>query len=81
MVTQSCLTLCDHMDCSPLGSSVHGILQERILEWVGIPFSKESSQPGIKARSPALQADFSLSEPPGKHQIGVVKSDLLLRLS
>ena len=42
-VTQLCLTLCDPMDCSPLGSSVHGILQERILEWVTILFSRGSS--------------------------------------
>ena len=41
---QLCLTLCDPMDCSPLGSSVHGILQARILEWVSISFSKGSSQ-------------------------------------
>ena len=39
IVTQSCLTLCDPMDCSPPGSSVHGILQARILEWIAIPFS------------------------------------------
>ena len=37
--------LCDPMDCSPPGSSVHGILQTRILEWVAIPFAKGSSQP------------------------------------
>ena len=37
-VTQSCLTLCDPMDCSPLGSSVHGILQARVLEWGAIAF-------------------------------------------
>ena len=36
---QSCLTLCDPMDCSPSGSSVHGILQARILEWVAMPSS------------------------------------------
>ena len=42
-VTQSCLTLCNPMDCSPPGSSVHGILQARILEWVALPFSRESS--------------------------------------
>ena len=42
---QSCLTLCDAMDCSPLGSSDHGILQARILEWVAISFSRGSSQP------------------------------------
>ena len=44
-VTQSCPTLCDPVDCSPPGSSVHGILQARILEWVAISFSKGSSQP------------------------------------
>ena len=42
---QSCLTLCDHMDYSLPGSSVHEILQARILEWVAIPFSRESSWP------------------------------------
>ena len=41
---QSCLTLCDPMDCSPPGSSVHGILQARILEWVAMPSSRGSSQ-------------------------------------
>ena len=40
LVTQLCLTLRHPMDCSPLGSSVHGILQARILEWVAISFSK-----------------------------------------
>ena len=44
LVTQSCLTLCHPMDCSPPGSSVHGILQARILEWVAIPFSRGSSR-------------------------------------
>ena len=39
-VTQSYLTLCDHMDCGPPGSSVHGILQARILEWVAMPFAR-----------------------------------------
>ena len=39
LVVQSCLTLCDPMDCSPPGSSVHGILQARILEWVAMSFS------------------------------------------
>ena len=44
-VIQSCLTLCSPMDCSLPGSSVHGILQTRILEWVDIPSSRGSSQP------------------------------------
>ena len=42
---QSCLTLCYPMDCSPPGSSVHGIFLARILEWVAIYFSRGSSQP------------------------------------
>ena len=45
LVTQSCGTLCDPMDCSLAGSSVHGILQARILEWVAIFFSRGSSRP------------------------------------
>ena len=57
------------MDCSLWGSSVYGILQERILEWVAFPFSRGSSQPGIEPRSPALQADSLLSEPPGNTNI------------
>ena len=44
-VSQSCPTLCDPMDCSPPSSSIHGILQARILEWIAISFSKGSSQP------------------------------------
>ena len=43
-VAQSCLTLCDPMDCSLPRSSVHGIFQARVLEWVAISFSGESSQ-------------------------------------
>ena len=44
-VTQSCLTICDPMDCSLQGSSVHGILQAGILEWVATSFSTGSSRP------------------------------------
>ena len=40
LAAQSCLTLCDPMDCSPPGSSVYGILQARILEWVAMPSSR-----------------------------------------
>ena len=43
-ITQLCLTLCDPMDCSPPGSSIHGTFQARILEWAAIPFSRGSSQ-------------------------------------
>ena len=44
-VAQSCPTLCDPMDCSLPSSSVHGIFQARVLEWVAIAFSRGSSQP------------------------------------
>ena len=56
LVTQLYLTLCDPMDCSPPGSSILGISQARILEWVTIPFSMRSSQPdpGIEPGSPVL---------------------------
>ena len=43
LVAQLCPTLCDPMDCSPTDSSIHGISQARILEWVAISFSRESS--------------------------------------
>ena len=66
-VAQSCQTLCDPMDCSLPGFSIHGILQARILEWVGISFSRgDIPNPGIKPGSPALEADALTSEPPGK---------------
>ena len=45
LAAQSCPTLCNPMDCSPPSSSVHGILQAIIPEWVAIPFSRETSQP------------------------------------
>ena len=54
------------MDCSLPGSSVHGILQARILERVAISSSGGSSQPGIEPRSPTLQVDSLPAEPPGK---------------
>ena len=64
LVAQSCPTLCDPMDCSPLSM---GILQARILEWVACPPPGDLSNPGIKARSPPLQADSLPSQqPPGK---------------
>ena len=63
---QSCLTLGNPMDCGPPGSSVHGILQARILEWVAISFSRDLPDPGFIPGSLALQADFLLTEPQGK---------------
>ena len=57
LVTQLCPILCDPMDCNPPGSSVHGILQARILKWVAISFSRGSSGPRIESGSLALQVD------------------------
>ena len=76
-VVQLCLTLCD-----PRDYPVHGILQARILEWVDIPFSRGSSpNPGIKPRSPALQADSLPAEPQGKPKnTGVGSLSLLQRI-
>ena len=58
--------LCGPMDYSPPGSSVHGILQARMLEGVAIPSSGDLPNPGIEPRSLALQADSISSEPPEK---------------
>ena len=66
LVSQSCPTLCDPVDSSPLGSSVHGILQARILEWAAVPFLRGSSQSRDRTESPSLKAYSLLSEPPGK---------------
>ena len=69
LVAQLCPTLCDPMDCSLPGSSVHGILQARILEQVAISSSRESSYPGIESMSPALADRFFTTAdllPPGK---------------
>ena len=56
------------MDCSLQGSSVHGIFQARVLEWLPFPSPGDLPDPGIKPRSSALQAVAFLSEPPGKPQ-------------
>ena len=64
LVAQSCPTLCDPMDCGPPGSSVRGILQARILEWVAMLFSRGSLQP--KNLALLWQADSLPSELPGK---------------
>ena len=66
LVVQSCLTLCDPMDCSPPGSSVHGDIKQEI--WSGLPCPPPGGlpKPGIEPKSPALQEDSSLPEPPGK---------------
>ena len=63
LVAQLCLTFCNPMDYSPADSSVHGILQARILEWVPFPTPGALPNPGIKPScsvAPALQADSLL---------------------
>ena len=67
-VARSCMTLGDPMDCSlpSVGSSVHGIFQAIVLEWIAISFSSGSSLLRTEPVSPALQEDSLPSEPAGK---------------
>ena len=58
----NCVRLCDPMS-SPLGSSIHGISQARILEWVAFPSPGDLPNPGIKPMSPALAGGFFTTEP------------------
>ena len=69
LATQSCLTLCNILDCSQPGSPVHGVLQAKILEWDVISYSRVLTDPGIEPKSlesPALAGGFFTPEPPGK---------------
>ena len=70
LVTQWCMTICDAVDYSPTGCSVHGILQARILEWVVIPFFRGSSEPRDWTQVSCIKADSLSSEPPGKPIVG-----------
>ena len=58
LVTQPCPALCNPMDCSPPGSSVYGILQARILEWIAIPFSRGFSQPRDQTQVSCIASEF-----------------------
>ena len=62
MLSCSVVFYCDPVDCCPPGSSVHEILQTRILECVVIPFLGDLPDPGIELRSPALPVDSLLSD-------------------
>ena len=69
---QLCLTLCDPMDCSPSRSSVHGILQARILGWGAVASSRGSSRPRDRTRLSSLYQAGSLPlVPPGKPLLGL----------
>ena len=67
---QSCPTLYDPMDCSLPGSSVHGTLQARILEWVAIPLSRGSSRPRDRTWVSCFAGGFFTAEPVGSPQSG-----------
>ena len=72
---QSCLTLCDPVDCSLSGSSVRGILQARMLEWVAIPHCGDLPNPGIESVSlvsPALAGEFSTTSAPWEAHISTL---------
>ena len=71
LVAQSCLTLGDPMDYSPPGSSIHGILRQEYWSRFSFPSPGDLPDPGVKPRSPALQADASPSELLGKPLVNV----------
>ena len=71
-VSQFCPTVCDPMDYL-----VHGILQARILKWVAFPFCRGLTNPGIKPRSPASEADSLLAEPSGKPTWFISESEIV----
>ena len=64
-ITQLCPILCEDMDCSLPGSTVHGIFQARILEWVAISFSRRSSWPRHWTQVYLMRAEALSSKPPG----------------
>ena len=66
LVAKLCWTFCNPLDCSPSGSSVHGISQARILEWVVISPSRWFSRPRDQTRVSCLAGEFFTTEPPGK---------------
>ena len=78
LVTQSCPTLCNTTDPHPThpGSSVHGILQAGVLEWVVCPPPGDLPNSGIQPRSPALQVDSLVPEPPGKKPLTNYRNNL-----
>ena len=69
LVAQSCPTVCDPIDCSLPGSSVHGIFQAIVLEWTAISFSRGSSQPRARTQVSHIIDRHFTSEPPGKSKI------------
>ena len=68
-----CLTLCDPMDCSPPGSSIHWISQARILSGLPFPLAGDLPDPGIKPTS-ALEGGFFTAKQPGKPNISYIRN-------
>ena len=80
LAAQLCLTLYNTMESNPPGSSVRGILQARILEWVAISSPGDCPNPGIESWSPELQADALPSElPTGSHKTGLTTCNNAVR--
>ena len=75
---QLCLTLHNPLDCSPVGSSVHRILQARILEWNAMPSSRRSSRRRDQTHISWLAGRFFTTEPPGKPSQVVMDSNITL---
>ena len=80
-VVQSCTILWDPIDCSLPGSSVPGIFQSRVLEWIAISSPGDLPNPGIKPRPPTLQADSLWAEPHGCFEATQMNSSLILYTS
>ena len=80
---QLCPTLCNPMDFRPPGSSVHGILQARILEWVAIPSSRGSSQPRDRTHGFFIAGRFFTTEPqgsPNRKSLPVIKKRMEINI-
>ena len=79
VVTQLCPTLCNPMDCSPPGSSVHGVLQARILEWIAMPSSKGSSRPRDQTGISYISCIWQVDSLPLRHQRSQIFPSLPLK--
>ena len=74
LATKPCSTLCDPMDCSPPGSSVHRISHARMLGWLDFPFPGDLSDPGIRPTFSALASRFFITEPHGTLSLSSIYS-------
>ena len=81
LAAQLCLTLCDPVDCSPPGSSVHGMLWARILEWVAMPSSRGSSRPRDQTHISCIGKQILYTESPGKPIPKSVRSRIIRKHS